>query len=896
MREVAQQELVETLASYVPGLVVRRLAADPAPLAEPAAERSAAAVFFADITGFTALGELLAQRGLAGSEDLAHLLNDYFGRLIALIHAHGGEVTKFAGDALLALWPISELVARGGRGARDALAEGTLRAVQCGLAVQEALHGYVTAEGIPLSLQIGLGAGDVYSVHLGGVFGRWEFLLSGDPLVQMSLAKERAQPGQVVVSPDAWGLIHDHCAGRPLAGHYVAVESVSPPLPVQPLALPALPPEARRGLRAYIPAAVLSRLEAGHGDWVSELRRITVIFVKLPSYGTSIKHPYARTLPKAQAVMHALQSALYRYAGSINKLNVDDKGITLVAALGLPPLAHRDDAARAVHAALEMQQALLRLGRRSAIGITTGWVFCGPVGNELRREYTVVGNVVNMAARLMQAAEARMTARQELSELFCDEATTQAVQEQALQGQVLAGDLAFETLPRIEVKGKSEPVAVFRPRQQSLPRWGTASHPGVLVGRAAELAALAEILQQVRQSPEEGGAVLLVEGEAGIGKTVLVKNLLAQARTRNMTAFSGAGHPLEQHTPYYAWRPVFQQLFGLESLFGDAAAQRSHVLSRLPTLPGERGFPALALRLSPLLNAVLPLGFPENELTGRMPADVRQRTTRLFLLRLLQKAVLTSHGRSGPLRLLVLENSQWLDDASWELAWVVSQQVRPLVLAIVTRPLREQAVVAPLPKACRRLVNAAGVHHLHLGPLSAEEMAALVCEQLSVGQLPAELAGLLQQRTGGHPFLAREFARAWCESGLLHVNGAQAHLAAGLAALEELPAPEVIQKAITGRLDGLNPAYQLVLKTASVVGSIFTSQALATIYPVAAERDRLPDHLETLAQLGFLRQETAGPEPAYTFKYAAIREVAHNLLLYDQRRRLHQALLHSTHP
>ncbi|MCI0727069.1 MAG: hypothetical protein L0332_10165, partial [Chloroflexi bacterium] len=66
--------------------------------------------------------------------------------------------------------------------------------------------------------------------------------------------------------------------------------------------------------------------------------------------------------------------------------------------------------------------------------------------------------------------------------------------------------------------------------------------------------------------------------------------------------------------------------------------------------------------------------------------------------------------------------------------------------------------------------------------------------------------------------------------------------------------------------------------------------------PVAAERDRLPDHLETLAQLGFLRQETAGPEPAYTFKYAAIREVAHNLLLYDQRRRLHQALLHSTHP
>src|SRR5215207_628504 len=100
--------LVETLASFVPTLIVRRLAANPAPLAEPTAERFHAAVLYADISGFTPLTERLSRSGPAGVEELSGLLNAYFGELIALIAALGGDVVKFAGDALLAIWPAAD--------------------------------------------------------------------------------------------------------------------------------------------------------------------------------------------------------------------------------------------------------------------------------------------------------------------------------------------------------------------------------------------------------------------------------------------------------------------------------------------------------------------------------------------------------------------------------------------------------------------------------------------------------------------------------------------------------------------------------------------------------------------------------------------------------------------
>src|SRR5262245_36460088 len=120
--------LLDTLTSYVPALITQRLAVNPTPIQEPTADRFPAVALFADISGFTRLAEYLAQQGPEGAEELSRRLNTYFGQLIDLITAHGGDVVKFAGDALLALWKEAEP-------STPLRTESLVLAAQCGLAM-----------------------------------------------------------------------------------------------------------------------------------------------------------------------------------------------------------------------------------------------------------------------------------------------------------------------------------------------------------------------------------------------------------------------------------------------------------------------------------------------------------------------------------------------------------------------------------------------------------------------------------------------------------------------------------------------------------------------------------------------------------------------------------------
>ena len=265
-------------------------------------------------------------------------------------------------------------------------------------------------------------------------------------------------------------------AGGPSAFRLAGVRS---PTSAAPLVRAGPVEAAGPALRGYVPAAVTARLAAGQSAWISELRSVTVLFLRLPG----LDDISSETLEQAQQLVGAVQEALYEYEGSVNKVGVDDKGATLVAAFGLPPVAHEDDAVRAVQAALEVQARLQRRGLRPALGLATGRVFCGSVGSSQRREYTMIGGVVNLAARLMQAAN---------DELVCDAATRQATQAK----------FAFEALAPRRLKGWAEPVGVFRPRGQRLTR----PPGGSLVGRAREQGLLTQRLIGLQQGRGGTGA------------------------------------------------------------------------------------------------------------------------------------------------------------------------------------------------------------------------------------------------------------------------------------------------------------------------------------------------------------------------------------------------------
>ncbi|KAF0234367.1 MAG: adenylate/guanylate cyclase, partial [bacterium] len=162
--------LLETLSSYVPSLVIYQATKDPDYFTKPTNQELTCVVLFADISGFTALTERLATLGPAGTEELTHLLNNYLGQLIDLISLYGGDIVEFAGDALLAIWS-TELLARD-------LEVLTQKVAQCCLTIQERLHNYAVASDVNLSMKLAIGTGKVLIQTLGGVFGRWEFLVA----------------------------------------------------------------------------------------------------------------------------------------------------------------------------------------------------------------------------------------------------------------------------------------------------------------------------------------------------------------------------------------------------------------------------------------------------------------------------------------------------------------------------------------------------------------------------------------------------------------------------------------------------------------------------------------------------------------------------------------------
>src|SRR5919108_5221530 len=481
--------LTELLASYVPKLIQNRVIANPLPIEAPVAEDLQAAILFADISGFTLLTERMAEKGPTGVETLARILNEYFGQLIDIIHDYGGDVVKFAGDAVIAVWPVvSDLPAPDSVStiSRADQWQWTMRATECAIEVHRRLTNY-RVENANLYLKLAVSMGKISTAHVGGVFNRWEFLITGTPLVELGIANQLAQAGDILVTPSAWKLIRNDCDGEPIEFELKdtiaqggQIDGLNKPSSIfSTPQKPMIPEGVENSLRPYIPGAIINRLTAGQSSWIAELRRVTVLFINLPGLDQDTG------LENAQDIARLIQRSVYHYEGSINKINVDDKGITIVAALGLPPFSHEDDPARGVQAALMIRKELSALKVPSFIGVATGRIFCGSVGNDSRREYTIIGNAVNLSARLMGAASRQdeLIAKQ-LVPILCDRITYDSAKEA----------IEFETLPPQRVKGRTEPVEVFHAldMKKSVVRSKTE-----LIGRQEEKTLMAAALQEL---------------------------------------------------------------------------------------------------------------------------------------------------------------------------------------------------------------------------------------------------------------------------------------------------------------------------------------------------------------------------------------------------------------
>lgn len=460
-------KFVDILASYLPSMIVRHLKDHDTTELPPSRQTYTTVCMFADVSGFTALSEAMAKYGPEGAEYLAKHLNSYFGQMVKIIASEGGDIFKFAGDAMIILWPdVEDIPARARRAARAAVS------------VQQTLHAAELSDGVTLSVKIGIGVGPVSVLHLGGELRRMEYVAVGEPLVQAFAAEGHCGAGgdsaispsvaklvSAVVDPvetcdDGFWLITKGGKGKNEHSTAPILKRMNKAKMMQQLQLDTLDsiPGLERLLRCYVPGAILPWVSPDCPDlesWGGDLRNVAVMFVNLglKDHDLLAAAQYDDAMLRAHEVLKNVQAAVYQYEGSVNKFLMDDKGSTLIAVWGLPPLSHEDDATRATLCGLSVCERLWALGLQASCGITTGVVFCGVVGSTTRKEYSVLGDTVNLSARLMQYA--------------CKNGGG-VVCASDVKVKASAG-LEWQSLGDISVKGKSTKISIFHPYTSSLP-------------------------------------------------------------------------------------------------------------------------------------------------------------------------------------------------------------------------------------------------------------------------------------------------------------------------------------------------------------------------------------------------------------------------------------------
>jgi class 3 adenylate cyclase len=831
--------MLDALAAYVPEDRCQAIARG-----ETTPEQMQGAALFADISGFTPLSEMLvhhygAQRG---AEELTSILDRVYNTLIQQLHQYQGSVIGFSGDAITC-WLDKD----NGR-----------RAIAAALGMQSAMKQL---------LSISFPTGKVsLAVKVAVVVGDGLRFLVGDPVIQIidvmggSVAEHLAVAAPLVHSGEV--MVDAHTADRLAEILTVSEQRHTPDSsrsfavvtslrePVAPVPWPAISPDSltEEILRPWALPALYDRLQQGHGQFLTELRPTVALFLRFN--GIDYEHnPAARW--QLDAYIRWVQAVLDRYEGVLLQVTLGEKGSYLYGTFGAP-VVHEDDARRALAAAIELNSPPESLSfiHPVRIGLSRGTMRTGPFGSPSRRTYGVMGDEVNVAARLMEAA-----------------APGEIISTERLIKRV-TGLFESLSLPPLKVKGKTEPIPVYRVTR-AIPRSNRVAsmHGGLLVGRAAQRSQLDEwvmALIEVRSS------VAIIEGEAGIGKTRLLADWLeAQPQTELLTLM-GSGDAIEQSTPYHAWRSIFSQLFQWDTVPKERDARYEHVLAQLQALGQQER--------APLLNVVLPIDLPDNELTLEMTGKVRADNTHALLVALLQKAASTH-----PLR-IIIEDAHWLDSASWALAQAVVGQVQPLLFIVVTRPFSSS-----VPAEYQAFLEQPATSRLQLDSLPPEDTVQLVCQRLGVDVLPEQVSALILEKAEGHPFFSEELAYALRDSGILRIVDGRASVAPGVN-LSTLNLPDTVEGVVTSRIDLLTPGQQLILKVASVIGAVFSYRVLHEIHPVETDRGKLFEYLEHLRKLDVTPLVSPSPELSYMFKHIITREVTYNLLLFAQRRQLHQAV------
>jgi class 3 adenylate cyclase/tetratricopeptide (TPR) repeat protein len=860
-------DFMESLLAFIPE--DRRLALQQG---RELPDRTYGSALFADISGFTPLTAALAQElGVQrGAEELPNQINPVFEAIIAELHRFGGSVIGFAGDSITCWLDKCE----GWRG------------VACALAMQHAMQAFSivkTPAGTPihLAIKVAVTAGPARRFVVGDPGVQRIDVLAGRTLDRMAAAEHLAQKGEVIVGEEVVASLGDalrvgEWREGPEGQRFAIIEKLLAHPDTSPYTYSEgeyLPEEQAQ---SWLLPPIYSRLKTG-SKFLAELRPAVPLFLSFK--GIDFDEDEEAGL-KLDTFVRWIQSVLEKQDGFLIQLTMGDKGSYAYACFGAP-LAHDDDGVRACNASWELLRPPENLNfvRDIQIGVSRGRVWVGAYGARDRHTYGVLGNEVNMAARLMgKARSGQILVRRRVAR----EAGTV---------------FQFRDLGLMTVKGGAEPIPVAEITGRLQSHAVRDSHFNIpLVGREAELAQLERLLDKVLSGR---GQVVVLEGPTGIGKSHLAHVLEEYAADSGFQVIQGFSQRIFQATAYYPWQQVMRRILDLKS---DPSVQEFEEIERVLA----QFNPDWRIR-APLLGDILGLVVPDNATTAAF--DPKQRQGALFGL---VGEIVHAWARGQPL-LVVFENAHWLDEPSQALIESLAKQIHdaPVMLMLVARPASETGYQASVVHGLQTLEN---YQAIHLGELDSEGVEALIAELL--GSRASPLAQkLITAKSQGNPFFTRELIDSLNESGHLVEAGSEwilsdtlftalqkanvltpsagAWVLADVADLStiSLGIPDSIQGVILARLDRLPDSHKPTIKVASVVGYGFDLGLVSQIHPAHPPADVLRHQADTLVERDFIvdawKSEADAPPGYYNFRQQAIQEVSYETLLFNQRRELH---------
>ncbi len=592
---------------------------------------------------------------------------------------------------------------------------------------------------------------------------------------------------------------------------------------------------------SYTPKFLADKILTTRSSIEGEQKLVTVLFADVANFTTiSEKLDPEEIHGIMDGCFKILMDEIHKYEGTINQFTGDG-----VMALFGAPLAHEDHAIRACHASLAIQHALTDYGDKlkktcgidfkMRIGLNSGPVVVGAIGDDLRMDYTAIGDTINLASRMESNAEP--------GAILVSGHT-----------QRLARDFfTFSRLGALQVKGKEEPqdAHILLSPTEVKTRIEASAVAGLtrFVGRDKEMEALNEALDRARSGQ---GQVVGIVGEAGVGKSRIILEM------RHM--FPDYAY-LEGRCLHYGGSMAYLPLLDiLRSYFGIKEGEREYLINK-----------KMKEKLAILDATLIP---PFQDLLSLETDDVyrhlepKQKRERIFEA---LRDLFIRESQKVPL-VLIIEDLHWIDKTSEEfldyfIGWLAHT---PVLLILLYRP-----------EYTHRWASKSYYTNIRVDQLSLPTSAELVRSILSYGEIVPELKDLILTKAAGNPLFMEELTHTLLENGTIHKKDDWYFLSRKPS---DIQIPDTVQGIIAARMDRLEESLKRIMQLASVIGREFAFRILQSITEM---REELKSHLLNLQGLEFIYEKRLFPELEHVFKHALTQEVAYNSLLLKRRQEIH---------